>query len=164
VKNRLVVLLAGLSLGVLAACGGVSTGEPLGEPAQVDPVTHTPFCYACPVAPGQVTEMARTPVADDTGALYCLPCEGDGYCGDGVCNGAESCSSCSYDCGSCPPPAAYCGDGVCNGSESCSSCAGDCGACPPPDGGYCGDGVCAYPETRTNCRADCLYTCYYACP
>lgn len=26
----------------------------------------------------------------------------------------------------------YCGDGVCNGGETCSGCAGDCGACPPP--------------------------------
>ena len=30
------------------------------------------------------------------------PCESDYYCGDGVCTGNESCSSCSDDCGACP--------------------------------------------------------------
>lgn len=28
--------------------------------------------------------------------------EQETYCGDSICNGAESCSSCSIDCGSCP--------------------------------------------------------------
>jgi len=28
------------------------------------------------------------------------------------------------------PPAPYCGDGSCNGSETCSSCSSDCGVCP----------------------------------
>jgi len=46
------------------------------------------------------------------------------YCGDGVCNGAESCSSCPQDCGSC------CGDSVCGNGESCSNCRADCGRCP----------------------------------
>lgn len=50
------------------------------------------------------------------------------YCGDGICNGVDDCSTCPDDCGACPPP--YCGDGVCNGGESCSSCSGDCGFCP----------------------------------
>jgi hypothetical protein len=34
----------------------------------------------------------------------------------------------------------YCGDSVCNGGESCSSCSGDCGACPPPPSGGGGGG------------------------
>ena len=29
----------------------------------------------------------------------------------------------------------YCGDGICNGGETCSSCTGDCGACPASSGG-----------------------------
>jgi hypothetical protein len=45
-------------------------------------------------------------------------------CGDGICNGSETCSSCLADCDAC-----VCGDGICNGSESCSSCSGDCGFC-----------------------------------
>ncbi len=31
-----------------------------------------------------------------------------------------------------PAPSPYCGDGSCNGSETCSSCASDCGTCPVP--------------------------------
>src|ERR1043165_2852371 len=32
----------------------------------------------------------------------------------------------------CPDPGDACGDGVCGFSESCSSCSFDCGSCPPP--------------------------------
>jgi hypothetical protein len=30
------------------------------------------------------------------------------------------------------PPPPYCGDGICNNGETCSSCPEDCGPCPPP--------------------------------
>src|SRR5262249_47057018 len=49
------------------------------------------------------------------------------FCGDGVCNAGETCSTCQSDCGVCP----YCGDFACNGGETCGTCPGDCGACPP---------------------------------
>lgn len=42
------------------------------------------------------------------------------YCGDGVCNGSETSSSCPGDCGG------YCGDGYCSGNETPTSCAADC--------------------------------------
>jgi hypothetical protein len=58
-------------------------------------------------------------------------------CGDGQCNGGETCSTCATDCGACPPPP-VCGDGVCQPSENCSSCATDCGACAP--------NTCYYPD------------------
>ncbi|WP_104987788.1 DNRLRE domain-containing protein [Sorangium cellulosum] len=77
---------------------------------------------------------------------------GFGYqpsCGNGVCGGDESCSTCAADCGVCPP---VCGDGACGAGESCSSCAADCGACPP----VCGDGVCAEGvEGCSSCASDC---------
>jgi hypothetical protein len=47
-------------------------------------------------------------------------------CGDGVCNGGETCTSCVTDCGVCPPG---CGDGVCSGGETCETCSADCGVC-----------------------------------
>lgn len=34
--------------------------------------------------------------------------------------------TCAQDCGACAP---RCGDGSCNGTESCSTCPGDCGTC-----------------------------------
>jgi hypothetical protein len=59
-------------------------------------------------------------------------------CGDAVCNGGETCSSCAQDCGECP---AVCGDDECNGTETCSSCAQDCGACPATNTPYSGSPV-----------------------
>ncbi len=47
-------------------------------------------------------------------------------CGDGMCNGTETCTSCPSDCGGCAP---RCGDGMCNGTETCTSCGSDCGSC-----------------------------------
>lgn len=48
-----------------------------------------------------------------------------------------------------------CGDGVCDGVESCRTCASDCtvgsGACPL----LCGDGYCDSPENATSCPGDC---------
>ena len=40
-------------------------------------------------------------------------------CGDGTCNGVETCSNCVTDCGTCP---AVCGNSIIEGTESC-----DCG-------------------------------------
>ena len=54
-------------------------------------------------------------------------------CGDGVCEGSETATTCPGDCG---PP--VCGDSSCASGrgETCSTCALDCGACPGcPDGG-----------------------------
>ncbi len=44
-------------------------------------------------------------------------------------------------------PSLYCGDGICNNGESCSTCPGDCGACPTtpnPGGGSSGGSRCTY--------------------
>ena len=67
-------------------------------------------------------------------------------CGNGVCGGSETCSSCPSDCG----PCAVCGDGRCIGGETCSSCPRDCGECSG-----CGDGTCSTGENCSNCPQDC---------
>jgi hypothetical protein len=50
-------------------------------------------------------------------------------------------------------PAQRCGDGVCNGTESCKTCKGDCKECP--EGTTCGNGTCEDKEKCSNCREDC---------
>jgi len=46
-----------------------------------------------------------------------------GYCGDGICNNGEICSTCPEDCGICPPhpvpPTNFCGDGIIDVGETC---------------------------------------------
>ncbi len=49
-------------------------------------------------------------------------------CGDGICEGEESCSNCESDCGECPP---VCGNGICDAEEDSSACPGDCGKLNP---------------------------------
>src|SRR5262245_50492870 len=66
-------------------------------------------------------------------------------CGNGRCDGSESCSSCPADCGAC----STCGDGVCDASESCGTCEHDCGTCRVSD--VCGDGACTGSETCSAC-------------
>ncbi|HEY3358733.1 MAG TPA: hypothetical protein VGQ83_36130 [Polyangia bacterium] len=88
-----------------------------------------------------------------SGAETCSSCPADcgacpTGCGNGTCDADETCDSCAADCGACPPA---CGDGTCNGTETCSSCPADCGVCPP----RCGDGTCNGSETCTSCAADC---------
>ncbi len=53
-------------------------------------------------------------------------------CGDSVCEGQETCSSCPSDCGACPT----CNDGKQNQGETGVDCGGICPACPvvPPTG------------------------------
>jgi hypothetical protein len=94
------------------------------------------------------------------GSETCATCEQDcgscgNRCGDGSCGGDESCSSCPTDCGACGPS---CGDGQCNGTETCDTCQQDCGSCGP----RCGDGQCNGTETCSSCPQDC-HACAARC-
>jgi len=60
-------------------------------------------------ANGDFRPSANSPACNmsSTGSYVgALPCKGnvEPSCGDGTCNGIENCSSCSSDCGACPPP------------------------------------------------------------
>ncbi len=46
-------------------------------------------------------------------------------CGDGICNGQETCGSCDQDCGACPT----CNDQQQNGDETGIDCGGSCPPC-----------------------------------
>ena len=58
-------------------------------------------------------------------------------------------------------PVIVCGDGTCNGGETCSACPQDCGTCPDPCGGaYLGDGVyCGASLQPASPDINTLYTC-----
>ena len=57
--------------------------------------------------------------------------------GDGLIDYPDDpgCSSTSDDDETDPTPEPSCGDGSCNGNETCSSCPADCGSCPSGGGG-----------------------------
>jgi hypothetical protein len=66
---------------------------------------------------------------------------GEPVCGDGTCNGTETCETCPQDCGVCPPPGCEvdkeCDNGLyCDGEETCVD--GNCQPGIPVD---CTDGL-----------------------
>jgi hypothetical protein len=102
-------------------------------------------------------------------------------CGNDVCQGGETSSTCPADCAPTPTTTTSCGDGECGASETSSACPGDCGppncgdgtcqttqaesatTCPDDCGGsYCGNGTCASPETATDCPEDCWFSGQFA--
>lgn len=80
-------------------------------------------------------------------------------CGDGICGGGETLTTCLVDCGKCGdgvcsegedlgcPDCAVCGDGACTAGEIRTSCLKDCV--------FCGDDICDYVENRSSCGDDC---------
>ncbi len=69
--------------------------------------------------------------------FYCMPtsaCYGS-ILEQYECSGFFQCCSIPAN----QPASAYCGDGICNGNENCTTCSKDCGECPT--GPYCGDGI-----------------------
>jgi hypothetical protein len=130
VKNRLVVLLAGLSLGVLAACG-VTQPPPAGEP-------DGGGSASCGDGLCKGGETCGSCSAD------CGSCPPPSpYCGDDLCNGDETGESCLRDCHASGPVlgrfARYCGkvnshtspDGTWTWDQDCTS------GCKSGDLAYC---------------------------
>ena len=89
---------------------------------------------------GYCTHTETTPgvcPADCGGGLYCS-------CGDSFCDSAcsEDTGTCPDDCGY---DGFGCGDGECNGGESCYDCPDDCGGAPDACGVCGGDGSSCAP-------------------
>ncbi|RYZ39134.1 MAG: tenascin-X [Myxococcaceae bacterium] len=139
-KARLVVLFAGLSLGLLTACGNMDVGSaPLAQ-------EEAALGSDCPC--GGVGPWNCNPCAFICGDAFCDTTHGESLqtcpedcalppsCGDGWCNNGETSATCPSDCG----PATWCGDGLCNGSETATTCPSDCGSVT------CGDGLCDFHE------------------
>lgn len=124
--------------------------EDTGKPPPPDVQTPPPDTGVTPVDTG------IPPACGDgfcNGTETCMTCPMDcgpcpASCGDGTCQPSESCTNCPMDCGAC---AARCGDSACNGSETCMTCPMDCGACAP----RCGDSACNGAETCSTCPMDC---------
>ena len=72
-------------------------------------------------------------------------CQSSTYCGNGRCDGDESCNSCPADC-DCGP---YCGDGHCDPGEDCS-----CSDCSCSSGYSCVSGSCV-KDCQYDCRSSC---------
>ncbi|MBR9701203.1 hypothetical protein GOV11_05045 [Candidatus Woesearchaeota archaeon] len=100
---------------------------------QIEPFEIIPYTYL-DLAPYilQSSEIGGMAYDSVSGKLYVAEMSAGGYghsaihifsvgegvpavCGDGYCNGLETCSSCSGDCGACP----VCGNGVLESGEDC---------------------------------------------
>jgi hypothetical protein len=100
-------------------------------------------------APADSTALDATEPGSDTGSDTGSDDGSLSVCGDGSCDGSETCDLCPDDCGACGPT---CGDGQCDAPEKCSTCPADCGPCGP----QCGDKQCTAPtETCSTCPKDC---------
>ena len=69
------------------------------------------------------TTTTTSPVNESTTSTRTTTTTTQPVCGDGVCNGTETCSTCCQDCGTCP---AVCGNGVCEAGETLATCPADC--------------------------------------
>lgn len=82
-----------------------------------------------------------------------------GCCGNGACDGSETCSSCSSDCGACPsggslPP--WAGGAFCTASSSVGGCnSGGCGANEKPTAITFSPAGCAPNVTECHLDASC---------
>ncbi len=71
-------------------------------------------------------------------------------CGDQICEGSETCSTCWIDCQPCKKENGE----PCSDYRECRSSHCVRGVCRPTDP-WCGDGYCDRPEDCFNCEKDC---------
>lgn len=158
---RSLLLCLGWALTWVLGCDGIDVAPPIGD-AGLDASAgdgSVPPDGATTLPPAG-SSPPRAPLPSGCGdgqcdgGESCVSCPSDcgpcvaGGCGDGVCGPAESCSNCPADCAPC---VTGCGDGVCDPLERCDSCPLDCGTCEP----VCGDGICEGSELCSSCPVDC---------
>ena len=111
-----------------ASCSACECGQPSGGDCGCDAA-----CVAGDTCCGNTCQACG----------FCAP-----DCGDGQCNGEETCQTCPKDCGEC------CGNGVCDpgyGEDSCS-CPTEC----PDDPGSCSACQCGASGGVCSCAPDCV--------
>ncbi|MCP3058803.1 tenascin-X [Myxococcus sp. K38C18041901] len=116
-KQRLVVILGALGLGVVMGCGGAVEQAP--EPT----ASEAASLWDDPQEPALCKQDGECGSGEDwvTCPADCEP--PPDTCGDGACLGAETHQSCPADCDA---PGDGCGDGYCIGTETHQSCPLDC--------------------------------------
>ncbi|WP_408888161.1 hypothetical protein ACJ2CR_22985 [Myxococcus faecalis] len=116
-KQRLVVILGALGLGVVMGCGGAV------EQAPEQAASASASLWDDPQEPALCKENGECGSGEDwvTCPADCEP--PTDTCGDGACLGAETHQSCPLDCDA---PVDGCGDGYCTGAETHQSCPLDC--------------------------------------
>ncbi|MEM3654615.1 MAG: NosD domain-containing protein, partial [Candidatus Micrarchaeia archaeon] len=85
------------------------------------------------------------------------------FCGNGICESGESCSSCPQDCGSCPSSECRTGEIRCAGNcinpltdpSNCGGCGKTCYT-----GQICSNGTCICPFGLSLCNSQCVNTLY----
>ena len=83
------------------------------------------FIIFCSVfVSSQIAEARSGCCSHHGGVCGCRCCDGTSL--------SATCAPYYPNCSSPTPARIYCGDGFCNGSETCSSCSNDCGTCKPP--------------------------------
>lgn len=91
------------------------------------PANFDGYCYnegGCACSDGSIVNYNQ----------YCADPDPDS-CGNGICDGSESCGDCASDCGTCSDWP-VCGDEMCTGFESCLTCSSDCGNCVLESGSW----------------------------
>ncbi len=123
-------------------------------------VITTDHCSSATAGDGTYCAASFSPVPPDAASLdhVLFTCKGNHIAKwvtcDGGCNpvkpGKDTCA-----------PVISCGDGACNGGETCKTCAQDCGTCPDPcAGAFAGDGVyCGASLKPASPDINTLYTC-----
>ncbi|MFZ5559877.1 MAG: hypothetical protein ACOZAL_03760 [Patescibacteria group bacterium] len=101
---------------------------------------RTAFISQCQ-EPSGTCSTGISDISHTCNKTQCGGCETDADCDDQNQNTSDTCNLTTCQCEySEIPPQPYCGDGTCQGEETCSNCSQDCGICPVGGNGGGGGG------------------------